>query len=288
MAKKLSWRREYWRLYRRDRVACVALAFIGLVTLASLVAPLITRFPPLLTSVGPSFLEPNLNYLMGTDDLGRDIFSGVVYGGRVSLGVGFIAAIASSLAGLFIGILAGYYRGMLDTVLMRLTEVFFVIPMVFLAILLISFFGSSIWNVIFVITVLSWPATARLVRGQVLALDQRDFVRAAKALGESDFHIMFVEILPNTLATIIVNGSIQVARAIVVEAGLSFLGLGDPNLTSWGVMLYRSQRFLLQMVWWTFVFPGSVLFLTVLSLNVIADALNTILNPRTRNRIVNP
>jgi peptide/nickel transport system permease protein len=225
---------------------------------------------------------------MGTDDLGRDIFSGVIYGARVSMGVGFVAAVGSSLVGLLIGIVAAYYGRTYDTVLMRITEIFFVIPMVFLAILLVAFFGSSIWNVIFVIIILSWPTTARLVRGQVLALKERDFVKASKALGEHDFYIMFMEILPNTLAPIIVNGSIEVARAIVVEAGLSFLGLGDPNLTSWGIMLYKSQRFLVQQIWWTFSFPGAALFFTVLSLNVIADTLNTILNPRTRHKLVRP
>lgn len=279
---------HYWRLYRRDKIAVVALLYIILIILVAILAPLITRFPPLLTGAGPSFTPPNAQHLMGTDDLGRDIFSGVIYGARVSMGVGFVAAVGSSLVGLLIGIVAAYYGRIYDTVLMRITEIFFVIPMVFLAILLVAFFGSSIWNVIFVIIILSWPTTARLVRGQVLALKERDFVKASKALGEHGFYIMFIEILPNTLAPIIVNGSIEVARAIVVEAGLSFLGLGDPDLTSWGIMLYKSQRFLVQQIWWTFSFPGAALFFTVLSLNVIADTLNTILNPRTRHKLVRP
>jgi len=277
---------HYWRLYRKDKVAVIALLYIILIILAGIFAPVITKFPPLLTGAGPSFASPNAQHFMGTDDLGRDIFSGVIYGARVSMGVGFAAAVGSSLIGLFIGTIAAYYGRTYDMILMRITEIFFVIPMVFLAILLVAFFGSSVWNVIFVIIILSWPRTARLVRGQVLALKQRDFVKASKALGERDFYIMFREILPNTLAPIIVNGSIEVARAIVVEAGLSFLGLGSTDLTSWGIMLYKSQRFLVQQIWWTFSFPGVALFSTVLSLNVIADTLNTILNPRIRKRVV--
>jgi len=287
-SRDISQVQHYWRLYRRDKIAVIALLYIILIVVIAILAPLITRFPPLLTGAGPSFTPPNAQHLMGTDDLGRDIFSGVIYGARVSMGVGFVAAVGSSLVGLLIGIVAAYYGRIYDTVLMRITEIFFVIPMVFLAILLVAFFGSSIWNVIFVIIILSWPTTARLVRGQVLALKERDFVKASKALGEHDFYIMFMEILPNTLAPIIVNGSIEVARAIVVEAGLSFLGLGDPDLTSWGIMLYKSQRFLVQQIWWTFSFPGAALFFTVLSLNVIADTLNTILNPRTRHKLVRP
>ncbi|MSO92554.1 MAG: ABC transporter permease [Rhodospirillales bacterium] len=271
-------------LFLGDAATRLAFGYLALVVAVAIFASWIAEFPPLQTSVGPAFARPGVPYFMGTDDLGRDIFSGVVHGARVSLGVGFVAATASAFIGVVMGVVAGYFGGRIDVALMRVTEVFFVIPMVFLAILLVAFFGSGIWNVIFVIVILSWPATARLVRGQVLSLKEREFIKAARALGEGHAFIMFREILPNTLAPIIVNGSIQMAQAIVVEAGLSFLGLGDQNLTSWGVMLFRSQRFLMQEAWWTFVFPGLALFLTVLALNVLADSLNNILNPRTRHR----
>jgi len=282
---RLSQLKHFWILYRRNKLAIIGLLYLAVIIAAAILAPWLSNYPPLLTSAGQPFLPPGVHHPMGTDDLGRDIFSGVIHGARVSLGVGFTAALGSTIIGLLVGTLAAYYGKVFDTILMRITEIFFVIPMVFLAILLVAFFGSSIWNVILVIILLSWPTTARLVRGQVLALRERDFVKASRTLGEPAYRIMFFEILPNTLAPIIVNGSIEVARAIVVEAGLSFLGLGDARLISWGTMLYKSQRFLLQQIWWTFSFPGAALFFTVLSLNVIADTLNTILNPRTRQKV---
>lgn len=268
---------------RRNTVAMGAGAILLIIAALGILAPFLTPYNPIQTGVGPTFAPPNHTHWMGTDDLGRDVFSSVAYGARISLGVGIVAAVTSGFIGILIGLYAGYHRGWIDAILMRITEVFFVIPMVFLAILFIAFFDSSIWNIIIVISVLSWPATARLVRGQVLSLRERDFVKAARAIGESPTSIIFREILPNARAPVVVNGSIQMAQAIVVEAGLSFLGLGDPKLTSWGVMLYRAQRFLLQDAWWTFVFPGLALFLTVLSLNVIADTLNNALNARTRH-----
>jgi peptide/nickel transport system permease protein len=271
-------------LFLRDPATALALGLIVVVLLAAIGAPFFTPFPPLLTNVGPPFAPPGASHPFGTDDLGRDVMSGVFYGARVSLGIGLAAAVGSSLIGVVVGLLAGYVGGLLDTVLMRVTEIFLVIPMVFLAILFVAFFGSSIWNVLGVIVLLSWPTTARLVRGQVLSLKQREFVQAARLVGERPLFIMFREILPNTLAPIVVNGSIQLAQAIVVEAGLSFLGLGDQTLVSWGIMLYRAQRFLMQDSWWIFVFPGIALFLTVLAFNVMADGLNAVLNPRTRHR----
>lgn len=279
-----SRRAELARAFLRNPVSVIALAWTLAIGLAALAAPLLSPHPPLLTNAGPPFLAPAAAHPMGTDDLGRDIFSGVLHGARVSLGVGIAAALGSSVIGLLVGLVAGYRGGLLDNLLMRVTEVFLVIPMVFLAILFVAFLGSSVWNVLLVIVLLSWPATARLVRGQVLSVRERDYVKAARLVGEGDGFIMVHEVLPNVLAPIVVNASIQMAHAIVVEAGLSFLGLGDQTLTSWGVMLYRSQRFLLQDAWWTFVFPGMALFLTVLALNVIADGLNNVINPRTRHR----
>jgi peptide/nickel transport system permease protein len=274
--------RLYGSIYARNPAALLAGLLLLVIAGLSIAAPLIASYPPLLTNAGPSFAPPSMAYPMGTDDLGRDIFSGVLYGGRVTLGVGLVAGLASVLFGTLVGLLAGFLGGVVDLVVTKLTEVFLIIPAVFLAILLVTFFGSSIINVIITLAVVSWPVTSRLVRAQVLSLKEREFCKAARVLGESSARIMFVELLPNTLAPVIVNGSIQVANAIVVEAGLSFLGLSDQNYMSWGTLLFRAQRFLTQDAWWTFIFPGAALFCTVLCLNVVADMLNHLLNPRTR------
>ena len=272
----------YARLFARNRAALVAGLFLAVVSSLVIAAPLVATFPPLLTNAGPSFAPPSATYPMGTDDLGRDILSGVLYGGRISLGVGFVAGAVSVVIGTLIGLIAGFRGGGADLVLTKITEVFLIIPAVFLAILLVTFFGGSITNIVLVIALVSWPSTARLVRAQVMSLKERDYCNAARVLGNSASYIMFAELLPNTLAPILVNASIQVANAISVEAGLSFLGLGDQNHTSWGTLLFRAQRFLMQDAWWTFVFPGAALFLTVLALNIVADMLNHLLNPRTR------
>jgi len=275
--------KEFWRRYRKSRTAVTGLAMVFLFAVIALIAAFISPYDPLKVGVGPPLTKPSARHVMGTDDLGRDVYSGVVWGARISMLVGFLAAITSAIIGCYIGAISGYYGGFIDDLLMRITELFMVIPRLFLALVMVALFGSGLWNVIFVIGVLSWPPIARVVRAEFLSLKEREFVEAVRALGAGNLTIIFGEILPNAFPSLIVSSSLQVGSAILIEAGLSFLGLGDPNTISWGMMLSNAQRFLRE-AWWMVTFPGGVLLLTVLALNFVGDGLNDALNPRLKER----
>ena len=273
---------EFWKKYQRNRAAVfglyVVLVFLVMAVLSSWLAP----FQPL--SIGKdSFRPPDSTYLLGTDDLGRDLLSGVLWGARVSLLVGLLSAFTSTLIGVIVGSASGYYGGWADDLLMRLTEFFLVIPRFFLALIIVALFGSSIWNIIFVIGILSWPVTARLVRAEFLSLRGKEFVEAVRAIGAPDRRIILRHMLPNAGPPIVISGSLQIARAILMEAGLSFLGLGDPNQMSWGMMLYNAQRFL-RHAWWTATFPGLAIFFIVMGFNLVGDGLNDALNPKQKGK----
>ncbi len=273
---------QFWNKYARNRPAVVGLWIVLAFAALGLLAPWLAGYRPLAT--GPhSFRSPDATYLLGTDDLGRDILSGVLFGARVSIAVGLLAALTSTVIGVIIGAAAGYYGRMLDDLLMRVTEFFLVIPRFFLVLVMVALFGNSLWHVILVIGILSWPVTARLVRVDFLSLREKEFVESSRATGASDLRIILRHILPNAVAPIVVSGSLQIARAILMEAGLSFLGLGDPNQASWGVMLFNAQRFLRQ-AWWTAAFPGCAIFLIVMGFNLVGDGLNDALNPRQKGR----
>ena len=258
-------------------LVCIA----GMAALAIL-APTISPYDPL--ALGDRALaQPEARHLFGTDDLGRDILSGILHGARISLTIGFLAALTATGVGVLVGAVAGYYGGSVDDLLMRVTEWFLVIPQFFLVLIVAALFGPRTLNVILVIGLLGWPATARLVRAQFLALREREFVLAARTLGAGDWRIIMRQILPNGLAPAIVSGSLQVAAAVLIESNLRFLGLSDPNVVSWGGMLNSAQRFLFQ-AWWTAAFPGAAIFVTVLGFNLLGDGLNDALNPRTRRR----
>ena len=279
-SKRFKRYHDYWKVYRKNTRATISLGIMLFIILVAVVVPYVIRTDPMEMS-RDAFLTPSSEHPMGTDDLGRDAFVRVIYGARVSLFVGFTSSIISVIAGVLVGSVAGYYGGKVDNLLMRICEMFLVLPQFFLALLLVSIFGASIWNIIIVIGLLSWPGTARLVRAEFLTLKERAFVEASISIGMNDRGIIFGEILPNAMSPVITNASLRMARAIILESSLSFLGLGDPSLVSWGKMLKDAQA-LLSYGWWLPFFPGLAISLTVYALNSIGDGLTDTLNPRFR------
>ncbi|HET7032312.1 MAG TPA: ABC transporter permease [Casimicrobiaceae bacterium] len=260
-----------------SRAAMFGLIVVGIVVAGGIIGPWLTGSP---SAMGArTFCPPGLDCLFGTDDLGRDMLARVANGARVSLLVGVAAAAVSAILGVVIGALAGYAGGRVDEAFMRVAEAFQVVPQFFLAILVVALFGASLTKIVLVIAILSWPSTARIIRAEFLKLRHQDFVAAARLAGASRRTLIFGEILPNALPPVIVNASLQIAAAILTEASLSFLGLGDPDKVSWGQLLFLAQPFLNQ-GWWMAVFPGVAILVTTLGFNLLGDGLNDVLDPR--------
>jgi peptide/nickel transport system permease protein len=274
--------KDFWDRYRKKKAAVFGMFIVVFFFMVALFAPLLAPFG--LLELSGAFQPPSPVHLLGTDSLGLDVLSCVFFGARASLMVGLFAVMTSTIIGLTVGSIAGFYGKRIDDLLMRVTEMFQVLPRFFLAIIFVAFFGPNLWNLIFVIGILTWPATARLLRAEFLALTKREFVEAGRAMGMSDVKLIVKEIFPNAISPVIVNASLEIAGAILLEASLSFLGLGDPSVMSWGMMLHNSQEYFSR-AWWVAAFPGLALFLTTLGLNLVGDGLNDALNPRLRGRV---
>jgi peptide/nickel transport system permease protein len=276
--------REFWRRFRRRRSALLGLALLLLIVLVAIVGPLVIPGSPW-QIVGKPFQWPGQDPALplGSDVLGRDILRGVINGARVSLLIGLAATVAALGIGIMIGACAGYFRGLIEDVLMRLTEIFQTIPHFLFAFVLVAIFGASLITVIIAIGVVTWPPIARLVRAEFLSLREREFVQSCVVIGMSETRIIFGQILPNALPPVVVMSSILVASAILTEAGLSFLGLGDPNLMSWGTMI-GIGRPALRTAWYIAAIPGVLIIVTVLALNLVGEGLNDALNPRLKNQ----
>jgi peptide/nickel transport system permease protein len=274
--------KHFWNRYSRNKSALLGLGILGSVIMLMLLAPLIYPESPFHLA-GKPMSPPSAEFLLGTDSLGRDIAAGIAHGASTTLLISFLATTVAVIFGTVIGGISGYYGGLLDDITMRITEVFQTIPSFLFAILLVAVMAPSIESVIIAIAVISWPPVARLVRAEFMSLRRREFVEACITLGMSNTRIIFLQILPNCLSPIIVAGSLMVATAILVESGLSFLGLGDQNLMSWGFLI-GAGRTVLRSAWWVCTFPGIAILLTVLSINLIGEGLNDALNPRLRER----
>ena len=275
----MSWR-QLWQQFRKNRAAELSLYLIIGFVLAAALAHQFSPYDPFALG-DETLIAPRGDHWMGTDDLGRDTLSRVIHGSRVPLLVGFLATAASMALGILIGSLSGYFGGRTDVVLMRATEYVLVVPRFFLALLVVAMLGTGIGKIILVIGILGWPEVARVVRAQFLTFREREFVLAARAIGASHAKVIFREILPNAIPAAVVIASILVARAILLEAGLSFLGLGDPNLISWGSLLSEAQERISASVWLA-IFPGLAISLLVLCVNLFGDGINDVLNPKLR------
>lgn len=229
-------------------------------------------------AVGMPLQPPSMSHPMGTDDLGRDLLSAVLHGTRTSLLVVVFAVTLASAIGVTVGAVSGYRGGLLDDVLMRITEVFQAVPRFFLAIVVIALFGAGLDRLVLLLGLTSWPMLARVVRAEVLSIKEREFVEAARSFGASDARILVKELLPNVLPSVIVVISLMSASVILLEAALGFLGLGDPDVISLGYLVNNAQRFI-RVAWWMSVFPGAAIATAVLGLNLLGDAINDVLNP---------
>ncbi|WP_417694718.1 ABC transporter permease [Roseibium sp.] len=272
--------KDFWQRFRRNRGAVIGLVLLLAVILIALFAPLLFPQSPWKMVQRP-FLPPfdMSQYPLGTDALGRNVIAGLAYGAQVSLLIGLVSTVVSLAIGIPLGAFAGYFGGWIDDSLMRFTEFFQTVPSFALAIVLVAIFEPSVMSIIAAIAIVSWPPVARLVRGEVLSLRSREYVEAAVLSGQKTSTIIWRQILPNTLSPIIVLASLMVATAILLESSLSFLGLGDPNMMSWGYMI-GAARTVIRQAWWLSFLPGLAIVLTVLSLNLIGEGLNDALNPR--------
>ena len=273
----------FLRAFFRNRGAAIGLVILLLVGLMAATAPMVFPFSPWDMQGAPFAPPGEEGFWLGSDSLGRDVAADIAYGSYVSLLVGAVSTAAALAFGVVLGGLAGYAGGWVDDAIMRFTEFFQTVPSFILAVVLVAIFTPSITSIVVAIAIVSWPPVARVVRAEFMTLRTREFVQAAEVLGRSRFAIVFREILPNALSPIIVLASLMVASAILLESALSFLGLGDPNLMSWGFMI-GAGRSVIRLAWWMSVFPGLAIFLTVLALNLVGEGLSDALNPRLARR----
>ncbi len=274
----------FWRYFKRNRLAVGGMIIIVIIFLIAGLASFLAPYDPGKTNVSMKLKPPSLQHFLGTDQLGRDAFSRMLFGSRVSLSVGFVAVAISISIGILVGAISGYYSGWTDALLMRFVDIMLCFPSFFLILTVVALLGPSLFKVMVVIGITSWMGTSRFVRAEFLSLRERDFVQAAKALGVKDHRIIFRHILPNALAPVFVTATLDVATAILVEAGLSFLGFGvQPPAPSWGNILTEGRTYIFD-AWWLTVFPGLSILLTVLSFNLLGEGLRDALDPRLRGR----
>lgn len=282
--KKRSQWREVWRMLKKNKMALLGLGILCILVLLALFADVIANYDTVVIkqNLGSRLQGPSAAHWLGTDEFGRDIFARLIHGARVSLMVGIVAVTISIACGGTLGALAGYYGGKLDNVIMRIMDIFLAVPSILLAIAIVSALGPSLGNLMVAISISNIPRYARIVRASVLSIKDQEFIEAAKAIGASNARIIFKHIIPNSLAPVIVQGTLGVASAILSTAGLSFIGLGiQPPDPEWGSMLSGGRQYL-RYAWWVTTFPGMAIMITILSLNLLGDGLRDALDPRLK------
>ena len=271
-----------WKRFTHNKLAVAGGIVVFLLFIVAIFAPVLAPYDPNAINVHHILEPPTMTHPFGTDELGRDILSRVIYGSRISLSVGFVAVGISTMVGVVLGAFAGYYGGWVDRVIMRFVDIMLSIPTFFLLLAVIAFLEPNIWNIMIVIGLTSWMGVARLVRAEFLSLKEREFVLAARATGARDMRIIFRHILPNSLAPVLVSTILGIASAILVESALSFLGIGvQPPTPSWGNMLTAGKDNI-EIAWWMSVFPGVAILITVLAYNLLGEGIRDAIDPRMK------
>jgi peptide/nickel transport system permease protein len=273
---------DFTRRLTRNKMAMAGLVVVAILFVVAFFANQLSPYPPDLINTKQILATPSMAHFMGTDVLGRDVLSRIIHGAGVSLSVGFVAVGISTLIGVLLGAAAGYYGGTVERIIMRFVDIMLCFPTFFLILAVIAFIGSSIWNIMVVIGVTSWMGVTRLVRAEFLSIRERDFVQAAISQGAGDLRIVFIHILPNAMAPILVAATLGVAAAVLIESSLSFLGIGvQPPDPSWGNMLTEGKDNI-EIAWWLSVFPGLAILITVMGYNLLGEGIRDALDPRLR------
>jgi len=272
----------FWKRFKKNKLALTGgILVFGLLAIA-IFAPLVSPYDPNAINMDDVLQAPGSRHILGTDDLGRDILSRMIYGTRISLSVGFVAIAIATIIGIILGSLAGYYGKLIDSLIMRLVDIMLSVPTFFLLLTIIAIVGPSIWIVMFVIGLTGWMSIARLVRAEFLTLKEREFVLAARSIGASDTRIIFKHIFPNALAPVYVSFILGVAGAILMESGLSFLGFGvQPPVPSWGNILTAGREYM-EVAWWLIFFPGLAILITCLSYYILGEGIRQALDPKLK------
>lgn len=272
---------EMVRVYRKNKSAVMGLFLFIFILILTMVAPFFYQVDPFDMVGAPAIPMGEDGFFLGTDYIGRDVLAEIIHGGKATLAVGAVAALATTILGTLFGAIAGYYGGRVDNFLMRVTELFQVMPAILLAMVIVALFTPTLMTIALAIGLASWPGVARLIRGEFLRIKKAEFVMAARSIGTSQRYLIWMVILPNAIPTLLVAATLNIGTAILFEAALSYLGLGDPSVMSWGLIISNNREYVFD-CWWAIALPGLAIFITVLSISLIGDGLTDALNPKLR------